>query len=118
MESPEVFARRAQRFASKRTAYRNKPHAFCRRLFITAHKFIASLLTRYSSMQHGFRLSNMNLMDRIPANIINSNGQLDNGLSDAAFVARRDTDHCYVHRSDFTLRELDYIVIISFAYIL
>jgi len=82
----------ARIFVSKRTAYRNKPHAFCRTIFITAHKFVASLLTRYSSKQHSFRLSNLNLMDRIPTDIFNNNGQLDYGLSDAAFVTRRDTD--------------------------
>jgi hypothetical protein len=82
----------AQRFASKRTAYRNNPHAFCCRLFITEHKFTASLFTRYSSKQHGFRLSNLNLMDRIPVDIFNNNGQQDYGLSEAAFVTRSDTD--------------------------
>jgi hypothetical protein len=62
----------ARRFASKRTIYRNKPHAFCRTHFITAHRFVASLLTRYPYKQHGFRLSNLNLMERIPTDIFTS----------------------------------------------
>jgi hypothetical protein len=69
----------------------NSKH-FAANFFITAHKFVASLLTRYSSKQHGFRLSNLNLMDRIPTDTFNNNGQLDYVLSDAAFVVRRDTD--------------------------
>ena len=50
--------------------------------------FDSSLLTRCSSQQHGFRLSNLNFTDRIPPGIFNNSGKLDSGFSDAAFVTR------------------------------